>query len=102
MGLNPLDGLTRFKVAVLPLKPEVRLYMQSGLVLNVSANQMSVNVNLVPDHAFVSTSFYFQFQRCRIYCLHHNFRVQIFSRFWTRCRNLRGLNFMILRMFSLL
>ena len=26
MGLNPIDGLTRFKVAVLPLKPEVRLH----------------------------------------------------------------------------
>ena len=34
--------------------------------------------------------------------IRHNFRVQIFLRFWTRCGNSRGLNFMILLMFSLL
>ena len=37
-----------------------------------------------------------------LYCTCHNFWVQIFSRFWTRCGNLRGLNFAILLMFSLL
>ena len=31
--------------------------------------------------------------------IHHNFHVQIFSRFWTRCGNSRGLNFAILLMF---
>ena len=32
------------------------------------------------------------------YCIRNNFHVQIFLRFWTRCGNLRGLNFTILLM----
>ena len=36
------------------------------------------------------------------YCICHNFRVQIFSRFWTRCGKSQGLNFTIFLMFSLL
>ena len=36
------------------------------------------------------------------YCIRHSFHVQIFSRFWTRCGNSWGLNFMIFLMFSLL
>ena len=37
-------------------------------------------------------------EKTRKYCIRHNFRVQIFSRFWTRCGNSRGLNFAILLM----
>ena len=33
------------------------------------------------------------------YCIRHNFRVQIFSQFWTWCGNLRGLNFTIFLIF---
>ena len=29
------------------------------------------------------------------YFIRHDFRVQIFSRFWTRCGNSRGINFVI-------
>ena len=36
------------------------------------------------------------------YCISHYFRVQLFSRFWTRCGNWRGVNFAILLMLSLL
>ena len=41
-------------------------------------------------------------EHCTNYCIRHNFRVQIFSRFWTRCGNSGGLNFAIFLMFSLL
>ena len=37
-----------------------------------------------------------------IYCISHYFRVQLFSRFWTRCSNSRVVNFAIFLMLSLL
>ena len=36
------------------------------------------------------------------YCISHYFRVQLFSRFWTRCGNSRVVNFAIFLMLSLL
>ena len=37
-----------------------------------------------------------------IYCISHYFRVQLFSRSWTRCGNSRVVNFAIFLMLSLL
>ena len=39
---------------------------------------------------------------CGKYCISHYFRVQLFSRFWTRCGNSRVVNFAIFLMLSLL
>ena len=36
-----------------------------------------------------------------LYCISHYFRVQLFSQFWTRCGNSRGVNFAILLILSL-
>ena len=50
-----------------------------------------------------SNSFYQMEYRLNLgYCINHYFRVQLFSRFWTRCGNSRVVNFAIFLMLSLL
>ena len=67
----------------------------------------AINIRLGPT-AIRGSPFFKEFMPGKIsscifrYCISHYFRVQLFSRFWTRCGNSRVVNFAIFLMLSLL